>query len=116
MMAVLMDKNSQQNLIPHLEVASNFWTRGKGLLGRSHLNEDQALWIHQCNSIHTFFMKFSIDCVFVDKNLCVKAIRTDVRPGRMVMPVWGASSVIEMRSGTAAKLNIKVGDQLHVGA
>jgi len=116
MMAVLMNKNTQQNLIPNLEVADSVWPRMKGLLGRKGLNEDQALWIHQCNSIHTFFMKFSIDCVFVDKNLCVKAIRADVKPGRMVMPVWGASSVIEMKSGTAAKFNIQVGDQLHVGA
>ena len=116
MMAVLMNKRTQQNIIPNLEVASNFWSRGKGLLGRAGLNEDQALWIHHCNSIHTFFMKFSIDCVFVDKNLRVKAIRTDVKPGRMVMPIWGASSVFEMKSGTAEKLNIQVGDQLHVGA
>jgi uncharacterized membrane protein (UPF0127 family) len=116
MMAVLMNTNTQQNLIPRLEVAKNFWTRGKGLLGRAGLGEDQALWIHRCNSIHTFFMKFSIDCVFVDRNLRVKAIYADVKPGRLLMPVWSASSVIEMKSGMAAKLNLKVGDQLHVGA
>jgi uncharacterized membrane protein (UPF0127 family) len=61
-------------------------------------------------------MKFSIDCVFVDRKLRVKKIYRDVRPWRLVLPVLGASSVIEMASGTAERLKINVGDQLHVGA
>jgi uncharacterized membrane protein (UPF0127 family) len=103
-------------LIPRLEVADTFATRGKGLLGRSTLATEEALWIHHCNSIHTFFMKFAIDCVFVDRNLKVKKVYHGVRPWRLVLPVLGASSVIEMASGTAASLKINVGDQLHVGA
>lgn len=116
MMAVLESKTANQKLVPNLEVANNFWSRGKGLLGRKNLSEDHALWIHRCNSIHTCFMQFSIDCVFVDKNLKVKAIYQDVKPWRLVLPVWGASSVIEMASGTSSKLKINVGDQLYVGA
>lgn len=116
MMARLISKATNQVLIPHLEVAQTFWKRGKGLLGRSSLPEAEALWIPRCNSIHTFFMKFPIDCVFVDKNLKVKAIYQDVHPGRLLLPVWGATSVIEMASGTSAKINVNVGDQLYVGA
>ncbi|MBO9667429.1 MAG: DUF192 domain-containing protein [Bdellovibrio sp.] len=116
MMKVLENTTTQSKLIPNLEVATTFWTRGKGLLGRGSLPEDQALWIWHCNSIHTFFMKFAIDCVFVDKNLKVKAIYKDVKPWRLVLPVWGAKSVIEMASGTSSKLKISVGDQLNVGA
>jgi len=115
-MTVLVNKLTQQQLVAHLEVANNFWTRGKGLLGRKHLDADAALWIHRCNSIHTYFMKFAIDCVFVDKNLQVKAIYSDVKPGRLVFPVWGASSVIEMAAGAAKNKKIQVGDVLHVGA
>ena len=115
-MTALLNKTTNQELIANLEVAKTFWSRGKGLLGRSSLAEEQALWIHQCNSIHTCFMKFAIDCVFVDKNLKVKAIYRDVKPWRLVLPIWGASSVIEMASGTSSKLKISVGDQLYVGA
>ena len=115
-MMKLENTTTQQKLIPNLEVAKSFTSRGKGLLGRSSLAEDCALWIHHCNSIHTFFMKFAIDCVFVDKNLKVKAVYQDVRPWRLILPVWGASSVIEMASGTSRKLKISVGDQLNVGA
>lgn len=115
MMAVLGNKSTNVKLVENLEVAKTFWSRGKGLLGRKVLAQDQALWIHRCNSIHTCFMQFSIDCVFVDKNLKVKAIYQDVKPWRLVSPVWGASSVIEMASGTSSKLKISVGDQLYVG-
>lgn len=111
----LESKTNNQRLIPNLEVADGFRSRGKGLLGRSKLNEDAGMWIHRCNSIHTFFMKFSIDCVFVDKKLKVKAIYTDVKPWRLILPVWGASSVFEMASGSVARMHICVGDQLYVG-
>ncbi|WP_413559727.1 DUF192 domain-containing protein [Bdellovibrio sp. HCB209] len=116
MMKKLENLTTKATLIPNLEVAETMQTRGVGLLGRSSLAEDQALWILRCNSIHTFFMKFAIDCVFVDKNLKVKAIYKDVKPWRLVLPVWGARSVIEMASGVSSKLNISVGDQLNVGA
>lgn len=115
-MTALMNKTTNTTLIPRLGVADNFFTRGKGLLGRSTLSAEEALWIHRCNSIHTYFMKFPIDCVFVDRDLKVKKIYRNVGPWKFIFPVWGASSVIEMSAGTAADLKINVGDQLHVGA
>lgn len=115
-MAVLVNKTTNQTLIPQLEVAKTFWKRGKGLLGRTELPKDEALWILHCNSIHTFFMNFAIDCVFVDKNLKVKAVYEDVRPWRLLLPVLGASSVIEMSSGSVRRMKVSVGDQLYVGA
>jgi uncharacterized membrane protein (UPF0127 family) len=114
-MATLINKTKNQVVISEVEIARSFFARGRGLLGRSSLGEFQALWIPRCNSIHTFFMKFSIDCVFVDKNLKVRAIYSDVRPGRILLPVWGAASVFEFAAGMSQKLNISVGDQLYVG-
>lgn len=107
--------SEQQVLITQLKEAKSFSERSIGLLGRSSLADNEALWIHHCNSIHTFFMRFTIDCVFLDKKNKVKAIRSQVKPGRLVLPIWGASSVIEMCSGKAKDLGIKIGDQLYVG-
>lgn len=112
-MATLRSQN--HILIPDLEIANSFWSRGKGLLGRDSLSRQSGLWIHRCNSIHTFFMKFAIDCVFVDKKLRVKAVYQNVKPGRLILPVWGASSVFELDANVAHELNIKVGDELYVG-
>lgn len=114
-MPVLKSESRNQQLISDLQVATGFYARGKGLLGRKSLGADQALWIHACNSIHTFFMQFTIDCVFLDKKMRVKAIYSEVRPFRMVWPVWGARSVIEFPAGRAQELGLKVGEQLHVG-
>lgn len=114
-MAVLKSATKNQQLISDLQVASDFFARGKGLLGRASLGTNEALWIHSCNSIHTFFMKFAIDCVFLDKKMRVKAIHSNVAPFRLVWPVWGARSVIEFPAGKAQELGLVLGEQLHVG-
>ncbi|HPI40310.1 MAG TPA: DUF192 domain-containing protein [Pseudobdellovibrionaceae bacterium] len=113
-MPLLKRKENSEILISNLQVAQTFWQRGKGLLGRSSLKSDEGLWIHRCNSIHTFFMKFSIDCVFVDKNLKVKALYRDVSPSRLIPPVWGARSVFELSAGVIDQLQIQLGETLYV--
>ncbi len=114
-MAVLVSKTRNLQLIADLDVAATEWARGKGLLGRKSLGTEQALWIRRCNSIHTYFMKFTIDCVFLDKQKRVKAIYPSVKPFRIIWPVWGASSVIEFPAGRVQELGIQVGEELHVG-
>ncbi len=113
-MPQLMRKENSEILISNLQVAKTFWQRGKGLLGHSTLKKDEGLWIHRCNSIHTFFMKFSIDCVFVDKDLKIKALYREVHPSRLIAPVWGANSVFELSSGTIDQKQIQLGETLHV--
>ncbi|RYZ84134.1 MAG: DUF192 domain-containing protein [Proteobacteria bacterium] len=115
-MPVLRSETRQQQLISDLKVAATEWARGKGLLGQSALGPEEALMIPRCNAVHTFFMRFSIDCVFLDRNLNVKAIRKAVPPNRIVWPIWGASSVIEFPAGRSSELNLQVGERLHVGA
>jgi uncharacterized membrane protein (UPF0127 family) len=100
-------------LIDDLKIAETFWARTKGLLGRESLPENEALWILRCNSIHTYFMKFPIDVVFVDKKMVVVDIGT-VKPGKLVLPVWRARSVIEFKAGFVEKNKINKGDVLHV--
>jgi uncharacterized membrane protein (UPF0127 family) len=115
-MGILRSDTRNAQLLSDLKVAKTFWARGKGLLGVKNLSEEQGLWIDQCNSIHTFFMKMTIDCVFLDKKMRIKKIYAEVPPHRLVLPVWGARSVVELRQGRAAELNLQVGEQLHVGA
>lgn len=101
-------------LINNLEIAESFFARAQGLLGRKNLSVDQALWIKPCNNIHTFFMKFKIDCVFINKNQKVEKVFSNVLPFCIKGPVWKATSVIEFSAGFVETWNIKVGDQLHV--
>jgi uncharacterized membrane protein (UPF0127 family) len=115
-MAVLRSETRQQQLISDLKVATTEWARGKGLLGKKSLGPQEALLIPRCSSVHTFFMRMTIDCVFLDRNMRIKAIYPRVKPFKIVWPVWGASSVIEFPEGRALELNLQPGEQLHVGA
>ncbi|NJM09656.1 MAG: DUF192 domain-containing protein [Bdellovibrionaceae bacterium] len=110
----LVTKSGNKTLIPHLEVADTLWTRTKGLLGRESLPAGNALWILRCNSVHTFFMNFAIDLVFVDRQLVVKKTLSRVKPWSLVLPVWRATSVIELSEGFLENNPIRVGEQLHV--
>ena len=112
---MLQNQTKNQVLISNLKTAESFLERGLGLIPRKNLGLDEGLLIHRCNTIHTCFMSFAIDCVFVDKDLKVKALAENIRPWRFSKIYWGASSVIELAAGSIKRLNIQVGDQLHVG-
>lgn len=101
-------------LIDQLELADSYFSRAFGLLGKKTLPENQGLWIKPCRDIHTFFMKFAIDCVFLDSKMTIIKIAADVSPYRLLGPYWKSSSVIELKSGVAHAKKLKVGDQLYV--
>ncbi len=101
-------------IIENFEVAESFWERGRGLLGRKKLDAGQAMWIKHTNNIHTFFMNFSIDCIFVNRQLEIVKIKKSVPPFRLVGPYWKSQSVIEASAGFADEKKLQVGDQLYV--
>lgn len=114
-MKQLTNKTKNKTLATHLDVASNFSTRAKGLLGKDNLPQGHALLIKNCSSIHTFFMKFDLDVIFVDRNLKVTSIHTNIPAWRLVIPRWGSKDVIEMASGQLSSAIVETGDELYVG-
>lgn len=103
-----------QTLIENLELAEGAWPRMKGLLGRRELPADRALWIKRCGSVHTFFMQFAIDLVFVDGDMKVTKTVAGVKPGRFVWSNFRSRDVIEMGEGFLARHPLRVGDVLNV--
>lgn len=114
-MAQLKNSSKQITICSELIIAKSFWDRTKGLIGRPSLREETGMWILQCNWIHSFFMSFSFDAIFVDHQLIVKDIKPNISPGRFTSPAWGAHSVFEVANGVAAKCHVELGDQLNVG-
>lgn len=88
-------------------------SRSRGLLGRKSLAAEEALWIVPCPMIHTFFMKFPIDVLFLDSDLRVRRVIEDLRPWRLTPWVWAASSVLELKGGVL-KGSVRVGDRLEM--
>ncbi len=100
----------------NVKIAENFFARAIGLMGKKQLPESNALWIKRCSHIHTFFMRFSIDLIFVDKDLVVKKVFESARPWKhLFLGSWGSDSVFELPENTLKKLTIHKGDQLYVG-
>ncbi len=83
----------------------------RGLLGRRSLPLGRGLFIEPTWSVHTWFMRFPIDVVFLDRDLTVLEIRKDVRPWRMAARLR-ARSVLELASGECDRLRLDVGDRL----
>jgi uncharacterized protein len=96
-----------------LEVASSGKTRRKGLLGRDHLASGEGLWIIPCESVHTFFMRFPIDLVYLDRGNRVRKVRRSVGPWR-ISGCISAHSVLELPAGTAHATATERGDTIEV--
>jgi hypothetical protein len=83
-----------------------------GLLGRERLEQDEALIIPGCCSIHTFGMKFAIDVVFTDKAFGVRSLHMNIRPGRMTPIFWGCWYAVELSSGAIERSGLELEDRL----
>ena len=89
-------------------VADSFWTRGVGLLGAN--SADGGLFIEPCSSVHTMFMRFPIDVLFLDPADQVLAVYAPLVPWRATAWVRGTKRVLELDAGGAQ--GTQVGDRL----
>ena len=101
-----------QCLAERVTLANTFWTRLRGLIGRRRLAPTEALWLRPCNGVHTFWMLFAIDVIFLDRELRVVKLIENLRPFRATLPHGQARSVLELPAHTIARAALKVGDQL----
>lgn len=110
-----------RNLTRDSEVAARVrradrpWSRLLGLLGRAKLAKDEGLLLTPCSSIHTFFMRFGIDVLYLDHNhVVVKAVHA-LRPFRFSACLRSARSVLELPVGVIEASGTQAGDQLVLG-
>ena len=102
--------NNGKELATNVEVADTLFTRMKGLLGKKELPFGEALWIKPCFSVHTFFMKFAIDVIFLNKKNQIIASVSNLSPNRMTRLYPQSFSVLELPLGTIDASNTKTGD------
>lgn len=100
-----------QVILTRVRKTETLLERTKGLLGCKSLMQGEGLLISPCNSIHTFFMRFPIDVVFLNKkNMITKIIRA-MKPFRFGMAV-NSSFVLELMAGQADMSGMQPGDYL----
>lgn len=94
--------------------ADNFVTRLVGLLKRSHLGPEEALWLMPSKGIHTIGMKFPIDVLFLNKQNHVLQLVSGMAPYRVSSIQLRGYSVLELPNGTIRKSRTEVGDHLEI--
>jgi uncharacterized membrane protein (UPF0127 family) len=95
-------------------VADTPLTRLRGLLGRASLRSGEGLLIRPTSAIHTCFMRFPVDAVFLDRDLVVLRAVSDLRAWR-VAACRGSRAVLELAAGEIARRGIRPGDRLRLG-
>jgi hypothetical protein len=100
-------------LAARVQVAGDGRHRRKGLLGRDRLDAGEGLWIVPCEAIHTFWMRFPIDLIYLDRKHCVVKTRSNVRPWRL-SACLRAHSVLELAAGVVRETQTRPGDRLSV--
>ena len=91
-------------------LAEKFWGRFKGLIGTSKLPENKALLIKPCSSIHTWFMKYPIDVIFLDCDNQIVHILHAIAPYRFGPLVRNAKAVVELPARRCYQTGTKTGD------
>jgi uncharacterized membrane protein (UPF0127 family) len=99
-------------ILGEVEAARTPWRRARGLLGRGGLERGRALYLAPCGAIHTFFMRFALDLVFVDSSMRVVRTAWNVPPWRMAFGGSRARGVFEMQAGWFPRDTVSAGDEI----
>jgi len=110
----LVNKANGSILANNVEIAADFVKRLRGLLGRPGLNEGEAMLLYPCSSIHTFFMNFPIDALFIDRNAIVLKTIENMKPNRISPVIKKSYMVVELPAGSLSSTGTTVGHHLKI--
>lgn len=110
---VAFNRTRGREIVSRVELADTPATRARGLLGRASMGDEEGLWIAPCPMIHTLFMRFPIDVLFLRKDLRVARVLEGLKPWRFSPWVFSAESVLELAGGRL-RGSVREGDQLEI--
>ena len=101
------------HILARVDLGATFWQRARGLIGHAPLAGGEGLLIAPCSSVHTFFMSFPIDVVYISTDLRVMKIVPRLRPWRF-SAARGSRYVLELAAGAAEGSGLRPGDLLEL--
>ena len=101
-------------LAENATVAKSLASRLKGLLGRTYLPKGEGLIILDCGSIHTFFMGFAIDVLFLNREHKVVKARKNIPPFRLLDCPFKGNITIELPAGTIDGSSTQIGHHIEL--
>ena len=101
-----------------LRLANTFFSRFHGLMLRKALQPDQGLLITRCPSVHSLFMRFAIDVIYLDRSGLVTRCSPHLKPwrtsaGRSQLAGHATAHALELPAGSIQRLHIETGNRLH---
>jgi uncharacterized membrane protein (UPF0127 family) len=108
---IVLTREDGRVVCEHLLVAARPLQRMRGLLGRRNLPPGEGILLRPAGSVHTFFMRFPIDVVFLDKENSVVGIDASLKPWRTAGR-RGAKAVVELAAGECERRGLQPGDRL----
>jgi uncharacterized membrane protein (UPF0127 family) len=109
---MLYNESKKSMVVNNLKIAKTFKERFWGLMFKKRIDGNEGLMLLGCNAIHTCFMRFRIDVVFMDINYSVIGIKERVKPWQLSGFVSKAYIALELPEGTVDKKCISIGDIL----
>ena len=93
--------------------ANRFVLRLRGLIGRE-INDFKGLMLTPCNQIHTFFMNYPIDAVFLSDENIILHIEENMAPNKIGKKIKNAKKVVELKSGISKQLGLGIGNKINI--
>lgn len=97
-----------------VEHANTFWLRLIGLMFRNMLERNHVMVIEPCHSVHTFFMRYSLDLLILNKKGEIIGLIKDMKPGRVSSVYKGAVAFIECNVGTIDTFGFQIGQIIEI--
>ena len=107
-----VNDTTQRELGKSISKAVTFFQRTRGLLGRKKIKEGEGLYIPECRSIHTFFMRFTIDVVFINHDNRITRVVPGLVPFRIAFGPQNTAGVLELPAGTIKDNRCVAGDEI----
>lgn len=107
----ILKTESGEVLCNRMIFAQSMIERMKGLMFSIELPNCDGLMLRPCNSIHTFFMLYKIDVLFLDRELKIVKVIYNLSPWRMTWIYFNSYQVLEMKAGMLKK-DLKIGEKL----
>jgi len=103
---------TKNELGERISKAVTFFQRTRGLLGRKKIKKGEGLYIPACRSIHTFFMRFTIDVVFINHDNRITRVVPGLVPFRIAFGPRNTAGVLELPAGTIKDNRCVAGDEI----
>ncbi|MDD4689641.1 MAG: DUF192 domain-containing protein [Eubacteriales bacterium] len=113
-MGMIVAYNETNVIARDVIMADTFFGRLTGLMPKKTLVDGEGMILKPCKQVHTYFMGYSIDVIFLTEENRIIYLQSNMEPGRVSSYIKKANSVLEVPEGTINKWTLKVGDVLDI--